>query len=418
MEEKERRKKENVTKRKKKTRRGKNRTRDLTIFYNNVNGIRSKYVSVVNIVKKIQPVIFALCETKLGSTGKLKKSFPEYELITRITKPGKGGLLIAVRKHFFFNCMDVTSSPDKNIVVARLGLTETSAIRLILAYGPQESESAEDREAFVTELAVETQRCLDHGDEPIIIGDLNGKLEKEDKIQPISPNGKLVYEFVCDYNLNILNFDEKCTGKWTRVKRTTGEKSVLDYVIAGNTITKGVTEMLIDEECLMCPFHMKKEKGKEVVKFSDHNSILLKAVIETPARRKDEPQFMWRINDHGKEVLKEITQQEIYVPPALVNDPQQNYNILENEINMLANNSFSRVKLKRKEPCAKVGKKYQKVVGAIMKFARKGKAQRNVAQKHKKMIMELNQAEERIFAREVVRVLEINKMAQQKVEIK
>ena len=382
---------------KKKVKRGRKKKKELTIFYNNINGIRSKYTSTINIVKKIQPEILALCETKLGNCGKLKKSFPDYELVNRITKQGKGGLLIAIKKHFFFNCMDVTSSPNKDIMVVRLGLSDTSAIRLILGYGPQENEPAEDRAAFITELSVEVQRCIDHGDSPILIGDLNGKLDvAEGEILPKSPNGRLIHDFVSNYGLSIINFTEKCTGKWTRVTRTTGEKSVLDYVITNSLIAESIVEMVIDEECLMCPFHVKKEKGKEVVKFTDHNSILLKLAIEPPERRKEEPQLRWRINDEGRAALQEITQENNYHPPALEQNPQDNYNILEKEINTLAGRCFSKVKVKAKKSVQSVEKKYMHILGCVNKFAKRGKTQRRVAQKYKTMILNLNQTEERV----------------------
>jgi len=42
--------------------------------------------------------------------------------------------------------LDVTNTPNKNIVVAQITLSGTKRIRIILGYGPQESDSLEIRE--------------------------------------------------------------------------------------------------------------------------------------------------------------------------------------------------------------------------------------------------------------------------------
>ncbi len=152
--------------------------------------------------------------------------------MSRVSKQGKGGLLIAVQKSYFSSVMEVTTSVDKNILSVRVSLTENRNLRIILGYGPQENQPVEDREAFITELTIEVQKSIDSGDCPMIIGDLNAKIEKDGEVVVAeSPNGKLVKEFSDQYGLSVMNFDKRCKGKWTHVIRTTGEKSVLDYVI-------------------------------------------------------------------------------------------------------------------------------------------------------------------------------------------
>ena len=84
----------------------------------------------------------------------------------------------------------------------------------------------------MTELEIELQRCADLGEWPIVIGDMNAKLQMSNgELEHLSPNGKLLKEVVKKYKLSVVNFSEKCSGKWTHVIRTTEEKSVLDYII-------------------------------------------------------------------------------------------------------------------------------------------------------------------------------------------
>ena len=48
-------------------------------------------------------------------------------------------------------------------------------------------------------------------------------------IEDASPNGKLFLDIINKYGLKVLNFNPKCTGKWTRVqeKNNTVEREVL-----------------------------------------------------------------------------------------------------------------------------------------------------------------------------------------------
>ena len=109
-----------------------------------------------------------------------------------------------------------------------------------------------------------------NGDFPIVLGDLNAKMEQNDKsIATLSPNGKLLKSIVENQHLTVLNFTETCVGKWTHVIRTTGKSSVLDYVMIGNEAYLYVKETVIDEDCVFCPFAIKRNK----IQYSDHNAI-------------------------------------------------------------------------------------------------------------------------------------------------
>ena len=90
----------------------------------------------------------------------------------------------------------------------------------------------------------------------MVIGDFNAKVEKVgDSVVPVSPNGKLMMSNVVqEHGLNIVNFTDKCIGKWTHVVRTTDEKSILDYLIVPKVLLDSIDEMVIDEDCSMCPF--------------------------------------------------------------------------------------------------------------------------------------------------------------------
>ena len=68
--------------------------KNISIFYSNINGAKSKYISLRSIIEELNPSIITLCETKLGKSSKIQKFLKGYKLFPRNIKLGKGGLLI------------------------------------------------------------------------------------------------------------------------------------------------------------------------------------------------------------------------------------------------------------------------------------------------------------------------------------
>ena len=57
--------------------------------------------------------------------------------------------------------------------------------------------------------------------------------------------------------IKVGNFDERCTGKWTRIQaRKDGKvnKSVLDYVLLTENMHTALNGIKIDEEKIYCPY--------------------------------------------------------------------------------------------------------------------------------------------------------------------
>ena len=136
---------------------------------------------------------------------------------TIIVRKETGILIASKTKHKFIEC---TTTTHQNIITARFHIRNT-ILRIIAAYGLQESCSADDRTDFFDELNIEIQSCITHNETPIIAGDLNGKIEcVSNIINPLSPNGKLLNNIIASNSLKVLNFHPECTGKWTRVLST------------------------------------------------------------------------------------------------------------------------------------------------------------------------------------------------------
>ena len=87
--------------------------------------------------------------------------------------------------------------------------------------------------------------------------------------------------------MEILN-NKATKGKWTRINsNNVNEKSIIDYIICNNKLTKHIAEVIIDE---------KQDFVLTGKKKTDHNTIFLKiaAKPKVPNREKIK---IWKINE-------------------------------------------------------------------------------------------------------------------------
>ena len=362
------------------------------VFYSNLNGYKGKSLSLQAILERLQPGIVVLCETKLGNVSALKKSLPKYDIMDHCIKLGKAGLVIAVKKDTFGSFVDVSGTENKNILVGKLSMGK-EILRVIAAYAPQEEELKEDRESFYEDLSVEIMRCKMVGESFMVIGDLNAKLEagESESVISESPNGKLLLSLITEYNLKVVNFSNKCSGKWTHVIRTTGKASCLDYVLATCDFHQNsINSMLIDETCLLCPFSLKKVRGSEVCQFSDHNSITLELTL--PRSGKNIPQKKnpkkWRITEEGLTQFHEITSGQ---DQGEVTD--DSYSYFETYIENCMNECFKSVKTSKGKNNGNenVSGKFKDTVKGLMKIYKQGKTQRRVVKGYLSLLQTLSE---------------------------
>ena len=77
-------------------------------------------------------------------------------------------------------------------------------IRLILAYGPQENASKNEKDNFHDDLNIEVERAKLCGEQVLIVGDLNAKLGNpiiKNDVYDISTNGQLLKEVIDEHAL-------------------------------------------------------------------------------------------------------------------------------------------------------------------------------------------------------------------------
>ena len=167
-------------------------------------------------------------------------------------------------------------------------------IRCCVAYGCQETDSIENKEAFwkyMNEEVLEASQT-DSG----LVMQFDGNLWAGDGIIPNDPrhqnrNGKLFKEFL-DQNphLTVINALSLCEGVVTRRRFREGrlEESVLDFFVVCHKVLPHVTKMVIDEEkkYVLTNYERAKKGGK--VSDTDHATeymdLDLKTTTEKPRR--------------------------------------------------------------------------------------------------------------------------------------
>ena len=335
---------------KKKVRRGRgkrDKTRNISIYYNNINGITSKKESLQKTVKDVNPDIVCLCETKLGSMGTVENLLQGYKMVGRCLKFGQGGVAIAAKKEVYSTFLDISSTENKNIMVGRVKIGGHT-IRVVVGYAPQETEEEEVCEDFYTDLAIEVQGGKVNEEYTVLVGDMNAK------INPISRNGRLMTKTLIDNcNLEVVNLTEKCSGKWTHVKRTTGDSSAIDYVMV--TDLSKIKSMTIDEGGIMCPCHIVTEKGVRRQILSDHNAIVVELTLpyKKGAEKNTEKAGRWIISEEGLdkfegELIASMQSEsgEMRITPP--NNPQEKYTHLESKLKQVMNSCFNKQSKKKK----------------------------------------------------------------------
>ena len=350
------------------------------------------------ILQKVQPTILALCETKLSknSHGLLEETLGTklYKIIPRYTKAGKEGLVIAVKNNTFRTVLDVTNSQLKTIISVRLS-TGTYNIRVILGYAPQEDEDETIREEFFDELELEIKLCIQSGDIPLLVGDFNAKIQASDSPQgiPVSKNGTLFYNVLQEHDLQLLNFDNICSGKWTHVIRTTNASSIIDYVATDNSLKTCIKSMIIDETMTICPFRVTKRKGNQLQTFSDHNPILLN--LDVPRSKITRKEYIpkWIIKPEGYKKMVNLFNEYSDAITIDPNNTQQTYNQFENMLHNTLDQCFKKTtnpEYNNKSFKDSVHKIYKPICKILTKFATKGKIQRKVAAEYRARIIQMN----------------------------
>ena len=187
----------------KKTRRGKKGKycfkNMLRIIGVNPDGISSKFPSLDYIIKVLGPGIICLQETKVRKIGKLKsENSKKYTIFELVRKHSHGGGLAIMAKPELEPVWIAEGDDQVEVLVVEVRIKELK-IRIINAYGPQESDSLERKTMFWSRLQSEVNDAAEAGSAVII--EMDGNLHCGENIisgdpSKINANGKLLSAFL------------------------------------------------------------------------------------------------------------------------------------------------------------------------------------------------------------------------------
>ena len=216
--------KNNKNKRGKSRRKNSEKKLSLSILGTNANGLRGKFDSLKTAMKHFGgPCYVTIQETKLKSNN---FKIPGYQVYQKNRKGFGGGLLTAVDENI---CSALVSNTKSEILVVQTKMDDLN-LRIINAYGPQESDTDKDNIfQFWQDLEKEIIWAKEQNCKILIQMDANAKVGSDvitNDPNKLSCNGGLLLELMSRQNLAILNANALCQGVITRHRKTiSGEEN-------------------------------------------------------------------------------------------------------------------------------------------------------------------------------------------------
>ena len=299
----------------KKARRGtrkssKNIVKSLRFLGVNVAGLRPKLLTFKKVVEELKPSVFLLEETKYKDQGKFKLN--DYIIFEKVRENRNGGGLALgcikeLKPVWVRDGGDAVEALSVEIFVSKLN------IRCCVAYGVQENDTIENKDAFWNYMDEEVLEATNNKSGLLMHFDGNlwaGKDVVPNDPRPQNRNGKLFEQFLeRNSHLTVVNSLDLCEGLITRERNKNGklEQSVLDFFVVCNLLLPYVKKMVIDEDrkFILTNYEQvqKGGKGADTDHMTEYMDLDLKVETEKPERRE-----LWNFkNKEAQKVFKDET---------------------------------------------------------------------------------------------------------------
>ena len=208
-------------------------------------------------MSEIKPQVVCITETHLDKDEKI--TIEGYRIFDNNNKKGKGGIIIGVKDNLKNITIETEKICDKYQTLWIRIDNKNNKINIGTIYAPQESKNNLKvfNDMYKT-IQDKVTRIKHDGERLVLNGDFNAKIGKiiKDNKEEVSKSGKVLLQMTLEEDLNIVNTNEKCEGKWTRILNN--EKSVLEYMIIRQEDEKYVDSIRIDEQKINTPRYKNK----------------------------------------------------------------------------------------------------------------------------------------------------------------
>ena len=290
------------------------------IWNNNYAGLKSKLETFDNVLEKVKPSVFMGQETKLNKNSQIKtKHSVEYRIFQlqrqEVGVKG-GGLVLGVLPEL--EPVLIRQGDDEAEVISVLIQVDQMSIRLITAYGRQETDRDQDKEKdnrikdkFWAFIDREIQEAEGLGQGVILGFDSNchpgPSVVKLDPMPGPNKNGQRFLDFL-ERNPTILvvNSLKLCEGTVTRKRTTVNgiELSVLDFFLVNSRLKPFISKMFIDEKDEFGVANFVQMKKNKTAKFSDHHGLFMELQLSfSPIKPERIAHYNFRNNDCQNEFL-------------------------------------------------------------------------------------------------------------------
>ena len=218
----------------------------------NAAGLRSKLFSFKKVLNDLKPSVFFIKETKYKDAGRLKlDGYLIFEKV-RKSKVNGGGLAIGCVREL--NPVWVREGEDEVETLSVDIFVRNMKIRCCVAYGCQDNDAVDKKDAFWSYLDEEVIKASNAGAGLVI--QFDGNIWTGGEIIPNDPrtqnkNGKLFQKFLeRNPHLTVVNALDLYEGLITRRRFRNGklEESVLDFFVVCHLVLPHIRRMVIEEE--------------------------------------------------------------------------------------------------------------------------------------------------------------------------
>ena len=249
---------------------GRDKNKDLTFRYININGINEDKEDLLwEVFYKNKETYNIVCLTETHRKVECRGDPERFTTLRKLGEKKGGGLEVRMRKEEQVN-LEKKESKSSDILEIE-GKCYGKEMKIILVYFDANKNAAgkERNRAIKKEIEEKIENTKDKG--LMIIGDFNGHLELLEENRKTDENGKTILSWMETYNLILLNADEKCKGIYTRTRGT--QKSAIDWTLVNKEMYGWCEKMEIDED-------------KEILDCSDHNLLSVTLNIRKADKNK------------------------------------------------------------------------------------------------------------------------------------
>ena len=272
--------------------------KNLKIRLMNINGLRTdKYIDIEEQFYRKEEEINIVCLTETHEKCEktdVDRNIRAYNAI-REKKAGEkkgGGIQVLIPRMSRIKLKEVVNT-NKELLELE-GTMFGIGIKLIIVYfDANKNQKGKDRNVILKEI-IERKIERNRKEGLIVMGDFNGHIKSIDG-RDTDKNGKMILEWMENYELILLNMDEKCEGVFTRIRGE--QKTTIDYVMVNRKIYENYESMHIDED-------------KMIIDGSDHNLITVNLKIKEKNALK---KAKWKTNsfyttktEEVKEYIKDL----------------------------------------------------------------------------------------------------------------